>query len=99
MVQYDPKVIQEFAERLYSRAKAIVVVAAVLGAIVGFPAGIWLSIAMTRSPSIPAGFVGCVLGGLLGYVIGTQRAFLLRLQAQQALCQVEIERNTRVPRS
>ena len=39
--------------------------------------------------------IGVVLGGAIGYVWETQRAFILKLQAQTALCQVKIEENTR----
>jgi len=36
-----------------------------------------------------------VLFGWVGWEIGQRWAFHLRLQAQQALCQVQIEANTR----
>ncbi len=39
--------------------------------------------------------IGVVLGGAIGYVWETQRTFILKLQAQTALCQVKIEENTR----
>jgi len=38
--------------------------------------------------------VGAVLGGIIGYTIGDARAFGYRIQAQSALCQLQIERNT-----
>jgi hypothetical protein len=38
--------------------------------------------------------VGAIVGGGIGYVIGDARAFGYKLQAQTALCQVEIQRNT-----
>lgn len=42
----------------------------------------------------PVAVVTIVLGGVLGYASGQAKAFELRLQAQTALCQVSIERNT-----
>ena len=36
-----------------------------------------------------------LVGGALGVVVGSNRAFALRLMAQTALCQMQIERNTR----
>jgi hypothetical protein len=36
-----------------------------------------------------------LLGAVLGGIVGSERAFALRFAAQQALCQVQIERNTR----
>ncbi len=44
---------------------------------------------------LPA-LVGAVIGGGIGYVVGQQRAFWFRLQAQLALCQAQIEENTRL---
>jgi hypothetical protein len=90
MVNYEAAVIQKFAEMLYSRARSIVVVYTVLGIIVGaVGAG-----ALVRGLGI-ASVVGAALCGILGYFVGQGRAFTLRLTAQQALCQIEIEKNTR----
>jgi hypothetical protein len=38
---------------------------------------------------------GPILGGLSGWQIGREKSFDLRLKAQQALCQLQIEKNTR----
>lgn len=88
MVSYDPNVIQEFADKLYARADAIVVGWTAVGALAGFVLGSLMGGGGTR-------IVLIFLAGAIGYAVGMQRAFLLKLQAQQALCQVEIERNTR----
>lgn len=44
---------------------------------------------------LPLMGVGLVLFGLLGWALGRERAFVLKLQAQTALCQTQIELNTR----
>lgn len=88
MATYDPKIIQEFAEGLYSRATTIVVVSVLFFALVGGIAGYFL---IRGSGTV----VLLAIGAAVGYYLGSQRAFLLKLQAQTALCQVEIERNTR----
>jgi hypothetical protein len=49
----------------------------------------------TPAPGLWIGGIGAILGGAMGYAIGTEKAFTLRLQAQVALCQVQIEANTR----
>jgi hypothetical protein len=91
MVSYDPNVIQEFADKLYSRADAIVLGWMALSALVGFFVGAMLG-------GGPLRLLLIFLGGAIGYAVGMQRAFLLKLQAQQALCQVQIEQNTRPQR-
>jgi hypothetical protein len=99
-VDYDPQVIEQFAESLYRKAmssqRGSVVVGVVLGAVFG---GIPLT-SLGESWPIPSSFgfatliVGSIAGGIIGYVIGDARSFGYKLQAQAALCQVEIQRNT-----
>ena len=87
-MEYDEKVIFEFASRLYKKARSIVVTYSFLGAIVGAGSGLALA------QGAGAGF-GFLIGLLIGYTIGTDRSFSLKLQAQTALCQLQIEKNTR----
>jgi hypothetical protein len=92
---YDSKIIIEFAARLYARANAIAaaygVVGAVLGAVVGAIAARFL---LDTSPAVGA-LVGGAVCCAIGVRVGQDKAFQLKLQAQIALCQVQIERNTR----
>ncbi len=92
-VEYDPKIIREFATRLYAQARAQFAMWTVLGVLAGLIAGgAWLE-------ADPERFYGGVLLFLLlggvGYAIGSARAFTLKLEAQTALCQIQIEENTR----
>lgn len=96
-IQYDPAVICEFAKALYDEADALSLRAGVRGLLLGGVMAAAVGLIGLRDQT--AAMVGGVLGGAVGYAIGAAgaaaQAFSLRLQAQMALCQVEIERNTR----
>lgn len=88
--KYDPEIIQKLADQLYSQANTIVVISTLVFLIIGGAAGY----AVDRDFGGPA-IAGLVVGGIIGYFIGQARAFVLRVQAQTALCQRQIEYNTR----
>jgi hypothetical protein len=94
---YNPAVIQAFADRLYAQAERIVFVYGALGFIVGAAAGgAFGSTAADGVASILIAAAACgALMALLAATAGHARAFTLRLQAQTALCQVQIEANSR----
>jgi len=92
---YDSSVIEEFADNLYEQADRLVAVATVAGGLIGFAIGLAIG-SVTQLPSVIIGLVGAVFAGAIALQIGRQRAFALRLQAQVALCQVQIEANTRL---
>lgn len=92
MSSYDPSVIREYAEHLYQRAALITRAFASMGFLVG----------LTFNSFIDFGTIVDLLVLILitgfGYFIGSNRGAELKLQAQIALCQVQIEENTRVAR-
>jgi hypothetical protein len=98
--EYDPSVIERFAENLYRKASAFVAGSVVVGAVVGATVGAVPLTPLGDAWPIPSIFgfatllVGGIFGGVIGYVIGDARSFGYRLQAQIALCQLQIERNT-----
>ncbi len=94
-VAYDERIIAQFAAQLYRRASSMVLVYVIAGVIAG--AATTLGVVLTSSAGSLASITGmlAVVGGLLGWLFGTQRAIALRLMAQTALCQMQIERNTR----
>ena len=92
MVKYDAAIIQQFADKLYKRANSIIANLTVIGILFGF--GIGYALDRANDLGSIALIVGAVLGAVLGYAIGQERAFALKLQAQVALCQVQIELNT-----
>jgi hypothetical protein len=103
-VAYDEKVIIEFVGRLYRRAASMVlkctVAGGVGGLVVALLGGAWYGArsGVARDLTAAAVVVGGI-GAVLGYLVGSDRAFALRLQTQTALCQVQIERHARHARA
>lgn len=100
MTTYDPNVIATFAERLYAQATRIIILLSILGFIVGGIMGAALGGTMgghsdSSTFALVGGLFGALAGTLSGYSMGQERAFMLKLQAQTALCQMQIESNTR----
>lgn len=93
MAQYDEKIIHEFADQLYRRANFIIGIFTVVGAIIGLLLG--YTFGAYGGKRVIYALIAGGIGGGIGYYIGTARAFALKLQAQTALCQVQIEKNTR----
>ena len=90
MTTYDPQILYEFANRLYARANQVIATYTVLGALVGGGAGF----SVNQQFDVYT-LLGAALVGLVAYLLGVEKAFQLKLQAQTALCQVKIEENTR----
>lgn len=86
-ITYDPAVIQEFATRLYDKASSIIATYTVAGLVIG-------ALVCVSSHDFTVVIIGAVIGALFGFLIGKERAFKLKLEAQVALCQVQIEKNT-----
>jgi outer membrane biosynthesis protein TonB len=100
--EYDPRVIERFAENLYRKASAFVAGSVAIGAALGAAFGAVPLTSLGAAWPVPSIFgfatllVGGILGGAIGYVIGDTRSFGYRLQAQSALCQLQTERNTAI---
>ncbi len=91
--EYDPGLLRALAGQLHRQA-AGAVLSNILGgiftgALFGYAATL---IFATLSSLVIPGMIG---GGILGWPLGRRKAQALRLQAQVALCQLEIEQNTR----
>jgi hypothetical protein len=93
MASYDEDIIQVAADALYARAASIVTSYTVIGVILGLIVGAFF--ANGTSIGGLSVIVGAVIGGYIGWWQAQGAAFMLRLQAQTALCQVQIEKNTR----
>jgi hypothetical protein len=96
-VTYDGAVIQQFADRLYREAAVIIFKTTFLGLLAGVIVAVVTVVVLQRREFLEtAAILGAFLGGLVGYSRGRERAFELKLRAQEALCQVEIEKHTSV---
>ncbi|MCK5581156.1 MAG: hypothetical protein KAJ18_07765 [Candidatus Omnitrophica bacterium] len=95
MVEYDSKIIQEHATGLYAQIKSIVIYRFFVGIFSGFLGGVFVDSVFVGTFDMLIPCVGVLIGIFLGYGAGKQRVFELKLQAQTALCQMQIEKNTR----
>lgn len=104
MVQYDPSVIQQFAEAMYKKARCIIVSYTLMGIVVG--AAIGGMVAPNVSNPNDASTLSMILAVIGAFILGAAannyaqiKMFHLKLTAQTALCQMAIEANTRVHES
>lgn len=91
---YDRRILQKLADSLYRRADSIAytytIVFAALGGLLGF--GATRVVAPTGAGSIWLVAGAGVLCGLIGAAVGSAEAFKLRVQAQQTLWMIQIEK-------
>ena len=95
MVEYDSNVIHQFAQRLYAQSRATTMRQFFIGMLFGIIFFGALSDAMLGMYDALIVSIGAFIGAVMGYGSGQNRAFELKLQAQQALCQARIEENSR----
>jgi hypothetical protein len=95
---YDPNGLLQFADELYQKAKSVVTDTAIYYGVIAFFASFFF---FGRLPLRgPFGWAVLLLGfsslGVLtGVSVGKKKALAMKLQAQQILCQLQIEANTR----
>jgi hypothetical protein len=100
MVKYDAGILQAFADSLYAKARNIVITYAVMGLLVGGALGLVLrsTVHLTRDLAVFGSVLSwgpALLGCAWGIAHGRMKAFMLKLEAQRTLCQVQLETNTR----
>ncbi|MGH9770912.1 MAG: hypothetical protein ACRD4Q_04335, partial [Candidatus Acidiferrales bacterium] len=96
MIEYDASVIQTFANRLYRRAQWIVLYSALEWGAISFGVALIVSGIIQRSAPQFDPSMSLMLGAVglaVGLLSGKRKTFGLRLQAQMALCQAQVERN------
>lgn len=94
MMEYDSQVIKVHAQQLHDQAKSITLVSTILYTIIGAAIGMYVPDLFGMGQWFV--FLSCAaLAGGFGYDAGKSKSFQLRLAAQNALIQVQIEENTR----
>src|ERR1700690_4204247 len=96
---FDPSIIEKYADHLYRRAASLVMGATVTGAIIGaifggMPLTHYVHWPIPHSAGYATAMIGALIGGFIGHVVGESRAFGLRIQAQMALHQLRVDQNT-----
>ena len=97
MTQYDPSIIQRYADRNYARTTSAIVISVAIGLIIGFVVGPFITNALpaTWAEKIPD-WVWPTVFSVIGILQGLERGSTYKLQAQTALCQLQIEQHTRL---
>jgi len=97
-VLFDRAEIVDCAERLYRRANAIIFSLTAVGVLLGLVGGGTLGhVVDERMGSILLfGAIGAAVGGSVGREEGKNRAVMLRLEAQNALCNLQTAINTQL---
>lgn len=105
MTEYDGRVIEEYARKLYDRIGWIIVMTIfVYAGLAVLAVFAWVKLAELVGsgrgvPVEPPGtwyILAAAAGALIGALRGNGKAFDRKLEAQRALCLLQIERNTRV---
>ena len=101
--KYDPEILHQYADQLYTDAKWIIFTTALRYSIVTFV--IAMLILMTfdararldpfGSPNMVPVWAVTIAGLLIGLEAGRRKGFRLKLEAQKVLCDRQIELNTR----
>ena len=97
-IEYNPEIIQEFAKRLYRQANGVIISYTIVGLLIGLLVGfVFMALTRGRATEIPIVFsISCFVFSLIGFLRGREKAMWLKLKAQLALCQIEIEKNTKI---
>lgn len=98
---YDAALIQSLANRLYSQSRIVVIKYTVVSAFLfstifyfaASPGHNFVDL-FGLAPTKALG-VGLLIGVVLGFLLGQRKSYQLVMQAQIALCQLQIEKNTR----
>ena len=95
MVEYDPQVIQDYADGLYKQSKSITTCYFFIGIFAAIIIFSKISEILMGEFDFLIVAIGVFIGGVMGLFAGKNRSMEMQLEAQQALCQVQIQKNTK----
>jgi hypothetical protein len=105
MAEYNADVLVKVADDLYAKARSIVGSMTIVGGLGGLVVGGVVNAAVGAATIVGKGKTGpgesalivvgvvAVVGAVLGFATGQSRALAFKAQAQQLLCQVQVERH------
>jgi hypothetical protein len=91
---YDPTLLNDLANKLQTGTKRVVLIFTVMGALMGAAVGSYIYMATTTESKLQVA-LWTVMLAVFGWVVGRERAFTMSVRAQEILCQLRIEENTR----
>jgi len=94
-MEYDPKVIKESASRLYDQSKSIIPAHFFIGMLFGLLIFAEISQLLLRDFDFLIIAIGVLTGAVMGLGSGRNKADELKVRAQELLCQLQIEENSR----
>lgn len=102
--QYDPNILEIYADELYYQAKWIVFTTGLRYGVVAFVLGLGAlfildpraRLDLFSAPGMVLVWAAAIVALIAGLDVGRRKAFRLKLEAQKILCDRQIELNTRV---
>ncbi|MFP4472764.1 MAG: hypothetical protein ACLFPX_02695 [Candidatus Omnitrophota bacterium] len=95
MAKYEPKFIHDYADGLYKEAKSVVTCHFFIGMFAGMLVFLKVAEIAVGGFDFLIVAIGTFIGAVMGYNSGRGRSYEMQLEAQQALCQLNLEQNTR----
>jgi hypothetical protein len=98
LAEYDPDILQKYADRLYSEARWLAVLYFFVGTVLSFFPICGLVLKLSRNATGQEAVLALCIALMVGTIAaghGYSQSFHKRLEAQRTLCQLQIEKNTR----
>jgi hypothetical protein len=95
VMEFDPKFVKEYAGKLSDQSKSIIPAHFFIGLLIGLLIFAEISSMLMGTYDFLIMAIGVLIGAFMGLGSGYNKAAELRLRAQELLCQVKMEENSR----